>query len=270
MRATAFQILLSICAGAFAHGLIENPPSRTWICGQETRPDEIANGVAETPACSTAFKVNPQAGYSYMAVVTHGLGRDSVSPLPPHVCGFGGETWKGAETPWDAPMDWPASPMAPGPKTFTWNIALGPHFDDTREFKYWITKADFAFSPARPLAWSDFETEPFCDLAYDGASQGGNPDIEADKARSIFKTRCILPERKGHHVIYGEWGRTRPTLERFHACVDGAFGPSSSLALPPAISPPARFRARPDRWTGPDGQKRDARGSTRNELGGTH
>lgn len=229
MRASVIRILLCLSAGAWAHGLIQNPPARTWICGQETRPDEIPNGTAKTPACSTAFKVNPMAGYNYMAVVTHGPGRDSVSPLPAHVCGFGGETWKGAETPWDAPMDWPTSPMAAGPKTFTWNISWGPHFDDTREFKYWITKADFAFSPSRALAWSDFESKPFCELKYDDKNPAASPDVQADKAKALFTTRCVLPERKGHHVIFGEWGRTWPTLERFHACVDGAFGPSAPV-----------------------------------------
>jgi len=218
----------ALCASApaGAHGVIEDPPSRMWICGEETKPDQIALKTAKTPACSTAFAnaPDPQAAYNFMAVVTHDQGRSKVNPLPAYVCGAAGEFWKGAETPWDVPMDWPATPMSAGPKTITWNIVWGPHFDDTHDFKYWITKADFVFSPTKALAWDDFETEPFCSLTYDDTHPDANPAITADKPGNRFVTRCTLPARSGHHVVYGEWGRTEPTLERFHGCFDGQFG----------------------------------------------
>jgi chitin-binding protein len=216
----------SLCAAApvRAHGVIEDPPSRSWICGEETKPDQIPLKTAKTPACSTAFAINHDAAYNFMAVVTHDLGRAKVNPLPAYVCGAAGEFWKGAETPWDVPMDWPATPMTAGRKTITWNIVWGPHFDDTHDFKYWITKSDFVFSPTKALAWDDFETEPFCSLTYDDAKPDANPDITADKPGNRFLTRCTLPSRNGHHVVYGEWGRTEPTLERFHGCFDGQFG----------------------------------------------
>jgi chitin-binding protein len=207
-----------------AHGLIEDPPSRPWICGEETKPDEITYGKAKTPACSTAFAINPVAAYNFMAIVTHSYGRSKADPLPPYVCGYAGEYWKGAETPWDVPMDWPATPVVPGPKAITWNISWGPHFDDTHEFKYWITKSDFVFSPTKALSWDDFETEPFCVLYYDDTQPTANPDIVADKVAAKFKTTCTLPPRNGHHVVYGEWGRTEPTIERFHGCFDAQFG----------------------------------------------
>lgn len=218
---------LGSSAGIFAHGLIENPPSRNWICGAVTRPDEVDQGTAKHPACSTAFAVNPLAAYDYMSVVTHSLGRAVVAPLPKNVCGFDGEFWKGAETPWDAPMAWPATPMSAGPQSFTWNITWGPHFDDTFEFRYWITKPGFVFSPAKALTWDDFETEAFCVAGYDDKNPSANPDVSADKAKSHFITRCRIPERTGHHVIYAEWGRTEPTIERFHGCVDATFNTAS-------------------------------------------
>jgi len=215
---------LCVAVPVRAHGLIEDPPSRMWICGEETKPDQIALKTAKTPACSTAFAINPDAAYNFMAVVNHTLGRSHDNPLPAYVCGYAGEFWKGAETPWDVPMDWPATPMSAGPRTIAWNIVWGPHFDDTHEFKYWITKTDFVFSPTKALAWDDFETEPFCALTYDDTKPDANPDITADKPGNRFLTRCTLPARIGHHVVYGEWGRTEPTLERFHGCFDGQFG----------------------------------------------
>ncbi len=238
--------LLSLPAGAFAHGLIESPPSRNWICGAVTKPDQVDLGKAEYPACATAFAPNPIAAYNFMAVVTHTLGRAEVTPLPKNVCGFDGETWKGAATPWDVPMDWPTTSMSPGPRTFTWNVSWGPHFDDTFEFRYWITKADFVFSPAKALSWADFETEAFCIATYDDKKPTANPKVRTDKAKSLFMTDCDMPVRKGHHVIYGEWGRSSPTFERFHGCVDAAFGTAGigprkgGLPMSPAAAPDTR------------------------------
>jgi len=236
--------LFAAVAGSFGHGLIENPPSRSWICGAETKPDQVMAGTGQTQACSTAFAINQLAGYNYMAVVTHTLGRAKVSPLPKNVCGFDGETWNGAKTPWDVAMNWPTTPMTAGPRDFTWNIQTGPHFDDTDDFKYWITKASFVFSPTKELTWDDFETEPFCDLRYDDKNPTANPDIKADKPKSLITTRCNVPQRNGHHVIYGEWGRLPPTYERFHGCVDASFGATTTIEAPrtPAARLP-RFEA---------------------------
>jgi chitin-binding protein len=252
-----------------AHGLIEEPPSRMWKCGAETKPNEIAQGTAKTPACSTAFAINPIAGYNFMAVVTHTWGRSKVTPLPKHVCGFDGETWKGAQTPWDVPMAWPSNPAAPGPKSFTWNITWGPHFDDTKDFKYWITKSDFVFSPTKALTWDDFETEAFCSLEYDDKNPTSNPNVVPDKAKSLFKTTCQMPQRKGHHVVYGEWGRFEPTIERFHGCVDLDFG-GVSVSIQSQSQSKMRMKAQsgslPGRtWHVPfqDGLPVDALGKTR-------
>jgi chitin-binding protein len=222
------HLIAVVCmTGAFeiwGHGLMVTPPSRMWFCGAETKPDQIANGTAKYPECKDAFAVNNDAAYNYMAVVTHDLGRAVVDPLPAHVCGAAGEFWKGAKTPWDAAMQWPTTPASAGPLTITWDITLGPHFGDTQDFRYWITKANFVFSPTKELTWDDFETEAFCVLKYDDEKPAQNPAVTTDKAKSLFSTTCQLPSRQGHHVIYGEWGRTPPTFERFHGCIDLSFG----------------------------------------------
>lgn len=237
--AAALGVMLS--ATVFAHGLMESPASRNWICGAVTKPDQVANGTAQTPVCGEAFAANSIAGYSFMSVLTHNLGRASVTPLPTNVCSFDSETWKGAVTPWDMPIDWPTNPMTSGEQTITWNISWGPHFDDTAEFRYWITKSTFQFSKTKALTWDDFEATPFCVLNYEDSTPNANPDVTADKAAQKFHTKCTIPARSGHHVIYGEWGRKPPTLERFHGCIDGAFGgvvnpetPVAQIAATPA------------------------------------
>jgi chitin-binding protein len=213
-----------LAAAAFGDGLMESPPARNWYCGLTTKPDHIATHSAKYPFCAVAFDALPMAGYNFMSVVSHSWGRAKTSPLPAHVCSFDSESWKGVTTPWDVPLEWPTSPMSPGLQSITWNAAWGAHYDDTRDFSYWITKSDFAFSPARELTWSDFEAEPFCMELYDDRNPIANPNLIVDKVNIKLTTKCRVPARTGHHVIYGEWGRTESTLQRFHGCIDVAFG----------------------------------------------
>jgi chitin-binding protein len=227
IRIKPFRIViaLTLCAlttGALAHGLIQSPPSRNWFCGAVTKPDEVTNGVAQFPVCGGAFAINQTAGYNFMSVLTHTQGRSVVGPRT-NVCGFNSESFNGGPTVWDQPIDWPTTNMSPGPQTFTWNISWGPHFSDTQEFRYWITKPSFQFQVGRALSFTDFEDEPFCVLSYNDANPGGNPDVTPDKANALFQTRCNVPQRSGRQVIYAEWGRNQFTFERFHGCVDVVF-----------------------------------------------
>jgi chitin-binding protein len=244
LRATGLCLLALFANGASAHGLIQDPPARNWFCGAVTKPHHVANGTATYPVCGNAFTapgVPFEAGYSFMSVLTHTTGRAGVGPRT-NVCGFNSETWNGAATVWDQPIDWPTVPMTSGQRTFTWNISWGPHFDDTQEFRYWITRPGFVWQTGRALSFSDFEDLPFCTLAYSDANPNANPDVIPNKANQSFATRCTVPARSGRHVIYGEWGRNHFTYERFHSCIDAQFSGSppptvtANIALNPNVS----------------------------------
>ena len=224
-RAMTLCVLAALSQGTFAHGLVQDPPARNWFCGALTKPDHVQNGVAQYPVCGGAFfapGVEPTAGYSFMSVLTHTTGRAGVGPRT-NVCGFNSETWNGAATVWDQPIDWPTVPMTAGPRNFVWNISWGPHFSDSSDFRYWITRPGFVWQTGRALTFADFEDLPFCDLAYNDATPNANPNLIPDKANALFTTRCTVPSRSGRHVIYAEWGRTPPTFERFHGCIDASF-----------------------------------------------
>ncbi|MBF7072105.1 cellulose binding domain-containing protein [Glaciecola sp. MH2013] len=214
-------------AQAFSHGLIVQPASRNATCGL---PEDQKPHNATIQACIDAFQADQNGGYQFMSVLTHDVGRQGVTPLPENVCGFNSETWdnynNGNTTPWDLPLDWPTTPVAAGNLDFVWNISWGPHFDDTDEFVYYITKPDFVYQVGVPLTWDDFESEPFCKEDYDDTNPNGNPNITPDKGATTFTTSCQLPERSGRHVVYGEWGRNQFTFERFHGCVDVSFSGS--------------------------------------------
>src|SRR5688572_14303829 len=120
IRALGLCLLALFSTGAFAHGLVQDPPSRNWFCGAVTKPDHVQNGTAQYPVCGNAFfatGLDPSAGYSFMSVLTHTTGRQGVGPRT-NVCGFNSETWNGQATVWDQPIDWPTVAMTPGPRNF--------------------------------------------------------------------------------------------------------------------------------------------------------
>lgn len=226
-------LVLMLSATAIGHGLMSEPASRNWFCGAITKPDTAQPG----SACAQAFAGDFNGGYQFMSVLTHDIGRKGVTPLPNNVCGFDSETWNGGATPWDNPIDWPTNTISPGPLTITWDISWGPHYDDTEEFVYYITKPGFQYQVGQPLTWDDFESEPFCNLTgYNDANPGATPNMVPDKANTLFHTQCVVPERSGRHVIYGEWGRNQWTFERFHGCIDVEFDGGSGPAVVADIS----------------------------------
>ena len=200
-----------------------------------TKPDQVQNGVAQYPVCGGAFfapGIEPTAGYSFMSVLTHTTGRLGVGPRA-NVCGFNSETWNGAATVWDQPIDWPTTPDDRGSAQFHVEHFLGsallghlglPLLDHEAELRVadWNARCRSLISRTRRSATS----------SYNDATPNANPDLVPDKANATFLTRCTVPARSGRHVIYAEWGRTPPTFERFHGCIDAQF----SGTPPPTVT----------------------------------
>src|SRR5690625_2608469 len=127
------SLAVMLSASVFGHGLISESPSRSWTW------DANYNSAQAGSICAHAFVDDCNGGYQFMRVLTHTQGRAGVDPLPENVCSFGTSTWNGQATPWDKPLEWPAHEIEPGPLTLTWDISWGPHWDDTEEFRDWIT-----------------------------------------------------------------------------------------------------------------------------------
>lgn len=211
---------------AESHGLIEKPASREYFCGKVTQPHHTeAGNTMLHEECEPILKkdngVYNNDVYQFMSVLSHTRGYYQNSKLPAHVCGFDSETFQGKASPWDAAINWPTNVVTSGPQEFVWDVSYGPHFSDTEHFRYWITKADYQFKENEALQWSDLETEPFCELAWDDEHPpAGKNTIWADKEKGKFHMTCDVPARSGRHVIYAEWGRNQSTNERFHSCID--------------------------------------------------
>jgi len=230
LRLGTATLFAFVASNAIGHGLMVDPPSRNAICGLSEQADN-----ATTPACVDALANSGTQSYEFMSVLTHDIGRKG--SRSEHVCSFDSESWNESETAWDKPVDWPTNAISPGTNEFVWNISWGPHFDDTEEFVYYITKPDFVFQVGVPLTWDDFEAQPFCDLGYDDNNPTANPLVVSDKAAVTFTTTCDVPERSGRHVIYGEWGRNQWTYERFHGCIDVVIDGDTSPVPTPIPTP---------------------------------
>lgn len=229
-------VLLAFSAMSFGHGFVDSPGARNYFCGKVTKPDEVANGTARYPVCGDAFASDFNGGYSYMSVLNHHQGRKVLGPSTRNVCGFDSETWQGGKTPWDNAINWPVNNINSGSQVFSWDISNGPHYDDTSDFRYWITKPGFVYQVGRELTWADFEDQPFCDLPYNDDNPGAYPNVRAEKATARIHTTCTVPARTGRHVIYAEWGREPPTYERFHGCIDVQIGGGGASSTPLASS----------------------------------
>ncbi|MEX2963344.1 lytic polysaccharide monooxygenase [Microbulbifer sp. TYP-18] len=222
-------VFIFFATQAFSHGYVESPPSRQQHCGVEIKPDNPSGTKCNEPFANY-LTIGGQNShwYNFMSVLVHNQGRKVVKTTK-HVCGFDSETWNPMPTPdplptpWDTPADWPTTSITSGPETFVWDITYGPHFSDTEEFVFYITRPEFTFDANRDLDWNDFEAAPFCDEQMIPGDFSSNPNISADLIANHISVNCNIPVRSGRHVIFAEWGRNEWTFERFFSCIDVTF-----------------------------------------------
>ena len=217
------------------HGLIQDPPSRNWFCGFLTKPDQVQNGVAQYPVCGNAFfapGTNTTDGYSFMSVLTHTTGFEGIGPRE-NVCSFNSESFPGRIVPWDVPIDWPTVPMTAGPRNFVWSISWGPHFSDTSDFRYWITKPTFVWQTGRPLSFADFEDAPFCDLAYNDATPNANPAATRPTVTATWRCNSpVLASSTSVAQMREGGGTRRPSESPIRTAISHAMASPTGSAKP--------------------------------------
>ena len=174
------------------------------------------------------------------------------------MCSFSSQTWNNnnpalnTPTPWDLPINWPTKTITAGPRIFTWNVPNGPHFDDTEDFTYWITRSTYQHQVGRALTWADLEPRRSATRTRSTAAAAApswtraTPTSSSTAAAQTIGTRCTVPSRPAgsRHVIYAEWGRlganSTPwqggTDERFHGCIDVVFQGGGGTTVTPIIS----------------------------------
>jgi predicted carbohydrate-binding protein with CBM5 and CBM33 domain len=188
------KIMLAIAAmtvsgGTFAHGYIQQPESRAYLCQLGQNSD-----------CGQA-QYEPQST---------GEGPDGFPAAGPRngelASASGGTNWIGVKLNEQTVDRWTKRKMQSGPNEFTWRF-LAAH--PIADFKYYITKENW--DPNKPLTRDSLELTPFCVIPGGPASATG----------STTHT-CDVPERSGYHVIYGAWD-VSDTAATFYHMIDAEF-----------------------------------------------
>jgi chitin-binding protein len=219
-------------APASAHGAPTNPVSRAAACGAE------AGETARSDACRAAVALSgAQAVAQWDNLrVANVAGRDREVIPDGKLCSGGIDTYRGLDLP---RPDWPATRLSAGAAyAFTYRGTI-PH---QGTFRLYVTKD--GYDPARPLGWSDLETEPFL-AATDPTLRNGS-----------YRFTGSLPQGKtGRHLIYTVW-QNSDTPDTYYSCSDVLFagagtdqsaGGAESSPAPVAAQPPVRDQPAPAR-----------------------
>ncbi|MBH5318457.1 lytic polysaccharide monooxygenase [Paenibacillus sp. GSMTC-2017] len=195
--ATGAILLLFTLAKVFsdsasAHGYVQNPPSRGYLCN--TTVNTNCGTAQYNPNDLEALKGWPAAG-----------------PADGQIASAAG---KYATLDAQSSTRWSKVNMTSGPQTFQWYLSA-PH--STASWKYYITKQNW--DPNAPLSRNSFELTPFCDIAYSGAPP------------TNYSSTCNVPARTGYQVILAVW-EVSNTPNAFYNVIDANFGTPPELVPP--------------------------------------
>jgi chitin-binding protein len=189
----------------FAHGSMEDPISRIYACYKEN-PENPSS-----PACVAAAAYSKPALYDWMSVRIGDVAGNHQGRIPDgRLCSAGDATFGALDAARD---DWPATPIAPdanGRLQMRFH-ATAPHSTDY--IRVYATGP--SYDPNRPLAWSDLQPQPFCEL------QEAQIGVEDNR----YLLDCPFPAgvATGRQLLYAIWQRA-DSPEAFYACSDVIVG----------------------------------------------
>jgi chitin-binding protein len=205
---------VAVPSAAQAHGAMQMPGSRTWLCYKDGRNPNTGAIEPKNPGCAAAVaQSGPNSLYNWFATLrSDGAGRMAGFIPDGQLCsgGTGG--------PYDftgfnlARADFPATHLTSGREI---EIQYNNWARHPGTFRLYITKD--TWSPTRALAWSDLESTPF-DEATNPAEIGGPGSDDGH-----YYWNATLPSGKsGRHIIYSVWQRS-DSNETFYGCSDVVF-----------------------------------------------
>lgn len=175
---------------ASAHGYVESPGSRAYLCKLGQNSD--CGAVIYEPQSLEAPKGFPAAG-----------------PADGKIASAGGIFPKLDE---QSSSRWTKVNMSAGQNTFTWTLTA-PHA--TSSWKYYITKP--GWNPNAPLTRDSFDLTPFHSVNYGGV-----------QPPYTYSDTMNVPARTGYHVILAVW-EIADTANAFYNVIDVNFGGSNPV-----------------------------------------
>ncbi|WP_068775848.1 lytic polysaccharide monooxygenase [Paenibacillus sp. FJAT-26967] len=191
----AAAVLVAMIAGMFlisgkasAHGYVEGPASRAYLC--KTGQNTDCGAVVYEPQSLEFPKGFPAAG-----------------PADGKI-GSGGGTFPKLDE--QSSNRWTKVNINSGTNTFTWKLTAA---HATTSWKYYITKP--GWNPNAPLTRDSFDLNPFCSVDY----KGKQPPFS-------YSDTCNVPARSGYQVILAVW-EIADTANAFYNVIDVNFGGGS-------------------------------------------
>ncbi|QDX95739.1 chitin-binding protein [Brevibacillus laterosporus] len=166
---------------ASAHGYIESPTSRAYMCKQGKNIN--CGPIQYEPQSVEGVGSFPQSGPPDGQITGAGHYPDLYTQTA--------DRWKKVT-------------MQGGTNTFKWKLAA---LHSTKEWKYYITKK--GWNPNKPLARSDLDLAPFCYFNDDGK-----------RPATTVSHSCNVPtDRSGYHLILAVW-EIADTTNAFYQVID--------------------------------------------------
>ncbi|WP_030244848.1 lytic polysaccharide monooxygenase auxiliary activity family 9 protein [Streptomyces sp. NRRL S-350] len=186
--AAAIALPLATALPAQSHGYVDQPPSRSALCGADAVPWDCGD-----------IQWEPQS-------VEGPKGFPARGPVDGTICAGGDARW----APLDDPRGgaWPTTRVTAGQQlTFTWHIEAR---HATTNFTYYLTKP--GYDASRPITRAALDLTPFLTVPYDGRRP----------AATTTHTATLPTGRTGHQVIVAVW-EIADTGNAFYSCTDVAF-----------------------------------------------
>ncbi|WP_145557632.1 N-acetylglucosamine-binding protein GbpA [Yersinia aldovae] len=184
------MVVMSISGGAMAHGYVEKPESRNFLCSSSGKNlnKDCGNVQYEPQSSGETVDGFPASGPADGKLASGGI---NVSK----------------DLDQQTATRWHKTKIQAGPQQFKWKFTAAHPITD---FKYYMTKQDW--NPNQPLTRDSFDLTPFCVI-------GGGP---AETQTMMTTHECDVPERTGYQVIYGAWD-VSDTQNTFYNVMDVEF-----------------------------------------------
>ncbi|BCT34171.1 N-acetylglucosamine-binding protein GbpA [Pseudomonas protegens] len=194
---------------ASAHGYIESPKSRAFMCSSDGGRLNVNCGPVMYEPQSTEYIGVP--------------GRNDLEHFPSNaqactgdfkVCGPANGTIAAGGLVRFSPINeqsatrWAKTTIKPGPQNFTWHYKAG---HATRYWQFYITKKDW--NPNQPLTRDSFEMTPLLDQPWPSGT------VPAPSEGKTHHTVDIPSDRSGYHVLLATW-KVNDTDATFYSVVD--------------------------------------------------
>ncbi|MFD0589597.1 lytic polysaccharide monooxygenase [Paenibacillus sp. GCM10027627] len=210
LGAMALALVLSILLSesAAAHGYMESPASRAYMCKDKLNTN--CGAVQYEPQSLESIGNFPQSGPADGQIAGAGVFKELNEQTATR--------WKKVE-------------LRGGKQTFKWKLTAN-HVSES--WSYYITKKDW--DPSKPLTRDSLEPKPFCYIDYKGA-----------KPPTSVSHDCEVPtDRSGYHLILGVW-EIADTVNAFYQVIDVQLSNDGTVPQPEPEPEPTNPPAAPSK-----------------------